>query len=339
MQSRLHGWIAFIREILHDAPGEEGPPAFVINRPGQVAMGVVLTVLALMGYSMAWFSSQHLGHRWQICLTLDGQGLLRQNHTETMALIKALDGATPGQQLRLRQQTTWLVQQMDGLCKVSIWYRSQGTALMTVGTGAAALLMVSIALGLPKGLAGSNRILQAIMLTATVQLVLVMSFLQLGEQSLNGSRNLTSYRAHRQLLQWLQSSLANQEVLDPQGQAPMQAQTQGQAPAQTTSPTITELNARVRVAQLIRAMDNRIQALPAITIGLDDGLADQMYGRISSEANPSDGGTSGSGGAPDARLPAAAGTAAEAGAGRSLEPGRALPPARPVPPAAPTTLE
>lgn len=277
MQSRFQGWIGFIREILHEIPGEEGAAPFRINRPGQVAMGVVLTLMALTGYSLAWYSSQHLGHRWQVCLTLDAEGLLRQNHTETMELIKALNGATPGQKLRLRQQTTWLVQQMDGLCKVSIWYRSQGTALMTVATGAAALLMVSVALGLPKGLAGSNRILQALMLTATVHLVLVMSFLQLGEQSLNGSRNLTSYRAHRALLQWLQSSLANQDlVLASQQQAPQQL-----APAQPQA--VTELNARTRVAELIRAMDSRIQSLPVITIGLDDGLADEMYGRITSD--------------------------------------------------------
>ena len=281
MQSRLQGWIGFIREILHEIPGEEGAASIRINRPGQVAVGVVLTLMALTGYSLAWYSSKHLGHRWQVCLTLDSEGLLRQNHTETMELIKALNGATPGQKLRLRQQTTWLVQQMDGLCKVSIWYRSQGTALMTVATGAAALLMVSVALGLPKGLAGSNRILQALMLTATVHLVLVMSFLQLGEQSLNGSRNLISYRAHRQLLQWLQSSLANQDlVLAPQ--APQQ-----QAPAQPQM--VTELNARSRVAELIRAMDSRIQSLPVITIGLDDGLADEMYGRITSDTGKAGG--------------------------------------------------
>lgn len=306
MQSRFQGWIGFIREILHEIPGEEGAAPFRINRPGQVAMGVLLTLMALTGYSLAWYSSQHLGHRWQVCLTLDAEGLLRQNHTETMELIKALNGATPGQKLRLRQQTTWLVQQMDGLCKVSIWYRSQGTALMTVATGAAALLMVSVALGLPKGLAGSNRILQALMLTATVHLVLVMSFLQLGEQSLNGSRNLTSYRAHRALLQWLQSSLANQDlVLASQQQAPQQQQ----APAQPQA--VTELNARTRVAELIRAMDSRIQSLPVITIGLDDGLADEMYGRITSD-------TGKAGGAPAAPSASPAGGTAQPPSGPGI---------------------
>jgi len=322
MQSRFQGWIGFIREILHEIPGEEGAASFRINRPGQVAMRRVLTLMALTGYTVAWYSSQYLGHRWQVCLTLETEGLLRQNHTETMELIKALHGATPGQKLRLRQQTTWLVQQMDGLCKVSIWYRSQGTALMTVATGAAALLMVSIALGLPKGLAGSNRILQALMLTATVHLVLVMSFLQLGEQNLNGSRNLISYRAHRQLLQWLQSSLANQDlVLAPQApQAPQQ-----QAPAQPQA--VTELNARARVAELIRAMDSRIQSLPVITIGLDDGLADEMYGRITSD-------TGKPGGAPAAPSATPAG-----GTTQPLEPTRMLPPASPLPPSDPSTRE
>jgi hypothetical protein len=263
-----------IRELLHEAPGQEEVPSFLINRPGQVLMGLALTVLALLGYGISWTASKHLGHSWKMCLTLETPGLLQQNHTETLKLISSLDGATAGQKLRLQQQATWIVHQMDGLCKVSIWYRSQGSALMTVATGAAALLMVSVALGLPKGLAGSNRILQAMMLSATVQLVLVMSFLQLGEQNLNGTRNLTSYRSHRQLLEWMQSGLANQDlVLDqPTGQAKAAA--------------VTELNARAQVAELIRAVDRRLQALPAITIGLDDGLATEMYGRVTTDAPP-----------------------------------------------------
>jgi hypothetical protein len=274
MPSRLPGWIRAIRELLHEVPGQQNEPSVLINRPGQVLMGLALTLLAVLGYFLAWTTSKHLGHSWKMCLTLETPGLLQQNHTETLKLISSLDSATAGQKLRLNQQATWIVHQMDGLCKVSIWYRSQGTALMTVATGAAALLMVSVALGLPKGLAGSNRILQAMMLSATVQLVLVMSFLQLGEQNLNGTRNLSSYRAHRQLLQWMQSGLANQDlVLD-------------QANVQARVAAVTELNARAQVAELIRAVDNRLQALPAITIGLDDGLATEMYGRVTTDAPP-----------------------------------------------------
>lgn len=274
MPSRLPGWMRIIRELLHEIPGQQNESSVLINRPGQVLMGLALTLLALLGYGLAWTASKNLGHSWKMCLILETPGLLQQNHTETLKLISALDGATAGQKLRLNQQATWIVHQMDGLCRVSIWYRSQGTALMTVATGAAALLMVSVALGLPKGLAGSNRILQAMMLTATVQLVVVMSFLQLGEQNLNGTRNLNSYRAHRQLLQWMQSGLANQDlVLDQTAQ-------QGKAAA------VTELKARAQVAELIRTVDDRLQLLPAITIGLDDGLATEMYGRVTTDAPP-----------------------------------------------------
>ena len=133
---------------------------------------------------------------------------------------------------------------------------------MAVATASVSVLMLAISIGLPQGLANvNNRTLQAVLWANGFLVVLTVSVLQLGQQSINIKGNLSHYRNNHSIFAQLQTSLANQDsgIGSPQ-----------------------PLDSSMRVARMIRDIDNELQMTPVFSLGLDEDLALQMYGRLTS---------------------------------------------------------
>ena len=141
---------------------------------------------------------------------------------------------------------------------------------MTVATAALCLLSLTVVMGLAHGLMNTtNRTLRTLQVTAVFLLVVPMVFLQLGEQARNSNFYLRLYLAHRNLHQQLLSALANQDLptLSPN---PSQAN-------QRPMGALPTLESSARVAQLIQAVDLHVQALPPVSMDLNDSTVSQVY--------------------------------------------------------------
>lgn len=247
------------------------PPAHRLSRSGEIALGLTITLLAVGLYGQTIAANQRLSQRFAFCQPARS-GELAQSEAarQTLSLISNLTGATPSQKVRLAQQANGLVAESARFCGLAALNHAQEAALMTVATAALCLLSLTVALGLVHGLMNStNRTLRALQVTAVFLLVVPMVFLQLGEQVRNSTFYLRLYLAHRNLHQQLLSALANQDLpaLSPNPtnatQKPMRA--------------LPALGSSTRVAQLIRAMDLQLQALPPVPLDLNDSTVKQVY--------------------------------------------------------------
>ena len=147
---------------------------------------------------------------------------------------------------------------------------------MTVAMAALCLFSLTLALGLVHGLANStNRTLRVVQVTSVFLLVVPMVFLQLGEQVRNSTFYLRLYLAHRNLHQQLLSALANQDLpaFSPNPSFRPNPSNANQKPMRT----LPVLGSSARVAELIRAMDLQVQALPPVPLDLNDSTVNQVY--------------------------------------------------------------
>ena len=259
----------------HTSPAVTRTP-YRLSRSGQITLGLALSLVAFILYSQTFTDNQQLSKQYELCLPLQTAGMATtETVRQTQSLINNLTHATPSQKLRLQQQYKLLLSQSARLCGVASFYRSQESALMTVATSALCLLSLTIALGLTHGLVNnSNRTLNALQVTAAFLLVVPMLFLQLGEQVRNTPIYYQLYMAHRNLIQQLQSALANQDL--PMFTAdPSEARGSGLK----VVPGLTDTG---RVAQLIRRMDSQLQTLPPIPLSLNDSTVIHVYDWLSS---------------------------------------------------------
>ncbi|MEB3317363.1 MAG: hypothetical protein VKO39_04405 [Cyanobacteriota bacterium] len=250
-------------------------PSKRLSRSGQLMLGVVVSILAGFLYNQTFASNQKLIQRFGFCLPLPSTGQKQTEAAEqTQSLINKLTQATSGQKLRLSQQYKLLVSQSARLCAVASLYRSQESALLTVATSALCLLSLTMALGLTHGLVNNNnRTLNTLQITAGFLLVVPILFLQLGEQIRDTPIYDQIYLAHRDLIQELQSALANQDL------PPLRANpAEGNGRAASYVPALTDNS---KVAELIRRIDNQLESLPPFPLSLDDSTVIRVYSWLS----------------------------------------------------------
>jgi hypothetical protein len=257
--------------LLERATTASSTPAHRLSRSGEIALGLTITFLALCLYGQTLLANQRLSQRFAFCQP-PRSGELAQSEAarQSQSLISNLTSATPSQKLRLAQQVHGLVAESARLCGLSALNHGQEAALMTVATAALCLLSLTVALGLAHGLMNTNnRTLRTLRITAVFWLVVPMVFLQLGEQARNSGFYLRLYLAHRNLYQQLLSALANQDLpaLSPN------ASNTNQKPMRP----LPVLGSSARVAELIRATDLQVQALPPVPLHLNDSTVNQVY--------------------------------------------------------------
>ncbi|MFN9630250.1 MAG: hypothetical protein ACK59A_08480 [Cyanobacteriota bacterium] len=258
-------------------PPLEGPacptstPAHRLRLSGEIALGLTITLLALGLYGQTMAVNQRLSQRFGFCQP-PRSGELSQSEAarQTQSLISNLTYATPSQKVRLAQQANGLVAESARLCRLAALNHGQEAGLMTVATAALCLLTLTVVLGLAHGLMNTtNRTLRTLRVTAVFLLVVPMVFLQLGDQVRNGAFYLRLYLDHHNLYQQLLSALANQDlpVMNPN------PNNGTQRPMRTLPP----LGSSARVAELIRALDLQLQALPPIPLTMNDSGVIQVF--------------------------------------------------------------
>ena len=262
MQRLLTALISSLFESAAVGDVAGGDARLRLSRSGQLCIGLGIVMLATVIYGLSWHLTQQLGRNWQLCMRLEAASPMQQDYWQALQFVDQLRSATPAQKLRLKQQVRSMVVRIDGICSVVVFYRSQESSLMAVATASVSVLMLAISIGLPQGLANvNNRTLQAVLWANGFLVVLTVSVLQLGQQSINIKGNLSHYRNNHSIFAQLQTSLANQDsgIGSPQ-----------------------PLDSSMRVARMIRDIDNELQMTPVFSLGLDEDLALQMYGRLTS---------------------------------------------------------
>jgi lysylphosphatidylglycerol synthetase-like protein (DUF2156 family) len=246
-------------------------PTYRLSRLGEIALALTIILLAVALYGQTMGANQRLSKRFAFCQP-PRSGELAQSEAarQTQSLISNLTNATPSQKVRLAQQTNALVAESVRLCGLAALDHGQEAALMTVATVALCLLSLTLVLGLAHGLMNTtNRTLRTVQVTAVLLLVVPMVFLQLGEQVRDSSFYLRLYLAHHNLQQQLLSALANQDlpVMNPN---PTNA-------TQRPMRSLPALGSSARVAELIRAVDLQVQALPPIPLTMNDSGVTQVF--------------------------------------------------------------
>lgn len=257
-----------------ELPAAACPSSHRLTRSGQLILGLAMTALALLLYGQTLAANQQLSQRFEFCPSLrwaempDGEGV-----QQSQSLINNLASATPGQKLRLRQQSQLLLVESARFCGLASLYRSQEVALMTVATVGLCLLGLSLALAVSHGLVNNtNRTLRTLQVTSALLLVVPMAFLQLGGQLSNTSLYQQLYLARRNLHRQLLSTLANQN-LAVWSAIPCEAD----GTALSVVPGLTDAT---RVAELIRRIDGQLQALPPIPLKLNDATEKDVFGLL-----------------------------------------------------------
>jgi hypothetical protein len=257
-----------------ELPAATRPTSHRLSRSGQIILGLAMTLLAFLLYGQTLATNQQLSERFEFCPSLrraelpQGEGV-----QQSQSLINNLASATPGQKLRLRQQSQLLLVESARLCGLASLYRSQEVALMTVATAGLCLLGLSVALGLSHGLVNNtNRTLHTLQVTTALVLAVPMAFLQLGEQKRNTSLYQQLYLARLNLHEQLLSTLANQN-LPVWSAIPCDAN----GTALSVVPGLTDAT---KVAELIRRVDGQLQALPPIPLNLNDATEKHVFGLL-----------------------------------------------------------
>ncbi|MFM7515026.1 MAG: hypothetical protein ACKO3F_17045 [Cyanobium sp.] len=252
------------------------PPPRRLTPWGQGLLAAALLTVGLTVFFGAWEISRRMTSRGEICLKLPfaplshapqsesrENQLLRQYKTGK-TLIQELPAASRAQRLRLNEQLESLVRDLDSLCHLKIYYYSEAAALLSVATGSATVVLISVALLAPRGLQTINRGLGTVLVTAGAILGVSVNFLQLGQQQQNGARAQQIYRGQYALLQRFSSSLANQRI------------EQGISSA-NDSPLLTS---SLAVAELITSMETQRLAMPDPRMDLNSSLAEQTWSHL-----------------------------------------------------------
>lgn len=249
------------------------PPRRRLTTWGQLMLSAALLLASLTVYLGAWEISRRITSHGEICQKLsltspsevhEGfpmQSQLLRDYEIGKELIRALPSAYPGQRLRLTEQLYGLVTDLDGLCRLSIYYLNEESALLTAATSSASLLIISLVMLAPQGFQNISRSLRTVVFTAGAILGLSVNFLQLGQQQVNGVKVEEVYRSHYALLQRFTSSLANQRI-----EAGISA-----------SQVLLSLTTPLAVAQLITAIDTKRLSMPDPRMEFDSSLAKQIW--------------------------------------------------------------
>jgi hypothetical protein len=275
----VRSWLATLLEPSPPATGEipaaTCPSSHRLSRSGQIILGLAMTVLAFFLYGQTLAANQQLSQRFQFCPSLRWAELQQgEGVRQTQSLINNLASATPGQKLRLGQQSQLLLVESARLCGLASLYRSQEVALMTVATVGLCLLGLSVALGLSRGLVNNtNRTVQTLQVASALMLAVPMAFLQLGEQSRNTNLYEQLYLARLHLHEQLLSTLANQNL--PVWNASHCASNRSSL---SVVPGLTDPR---KVADLISRIDRQSQSANPIPLNLNDSTEKQVFGFLS----------------------------------------------------------
>lgn len=272
-------WLAMLREPAPPAPGQQrdakGPSTHRLSRSGQIVLGLALSLLAVLVHAQTFETNQQLSQRFRFCPPLElSEWPQIAEVQQTQSLINNLSSATPGQKLRLRQQSQHLLLESARLCGLASLYRSEEAALMTTATVALCVLTLSIAMGFSHGLMNNtNRTLITLQVTSALALVVPMAFLQLGEQMRNTSLYEQLYLARLHLHEQLLSTLANQNL--PVWKASSCASNRSSL---SVVPGLTD---PTKVADLISRIDRQSQSSTPIPLNLNDSTEKQVFGFLS----------------------------------------------------------
>jgi hypothetical protein len=250
-----------------------------LSRSGQIFLGVGVSLVALLLYTLTLQWSLKSNQQFQFCQPLSLWGApAAEGERQTRTLIDALKGATASQKVRLRQQALILQAESERLCELVIRSRAQEEALLVVATAALSLLSLTILQGLAEGLVtNTNRTLKAVQLSTIVVLVTSVAFLQLGQEVRNTGRLFQLYLWHRDLQQQVVSALANQDrPVFLLRFAPKPAKSMGNT--MRLAPPLSDSD---QVAMLIRAVDAQLQSLPPLSVNLDESALRKMFGWMS----------------------------------------------------------
>lgn len=242
-------------------------PGHRLSRSGPLALGLTITLLAVLLYAQTLAANQRLSQRFAFCQPQRSAGVAPSEAAwQTQSLIRNLTVATPSEKLRLAQQANGLAVENARFCGLAALINAQEAALLTVATAALCLLSLTVVLGLVHGLMNStNRMLRTLQVTAVFLLVVPMVFLQLGEQVPNSDFYLRLYLYNRNFHQQILSAFANQDlpVMNPN---PTNSNNSNKGPMKP----LPALGVSARVAELIRSVDLQVQALPPVPLKMND---------------------------------------------------------------------
>jgi hypothetical protein len=114
-----------------------------LSRSGQVLLGVGVSLVALLLYTLTLQWSFKSNQQFQFCQPLSLWGApSADGERQTRTLIAALKGATASQKVRLRQQALILQAESERLCALVIRSRAQEEALLVVAVKRHPLLVL-----------------------------------------------------------------------------------------------------------------------------------------------------------------------------------------------------
>jgi hypothetical protein len=193
-------------------------------------------------------------------------------------LIRDLTGASRGQQLLLNQQNASLTMRLSRLCHLAQYYRIHVGGLGAVSTGAAAILVITGMIRMPKGIAGISRGEQAIFISSLSLLALSVGYLSLGDVQEQAKANWQDHQMGIELLSEFRSSLANRQLLITQ------------APGSTVpsdKPAIP-LSNPAAVAELVNRFERRLVAISHGSLKVDTSFSRQTYEKLLQQQQPPD---------------------------------------------------
>jgi hypothetical protein len=263
-------------------PGSEefraSPTQRRLTHLGEALLAMALLMAGLTIYLGTWVISHRMTNRGEFCLRLPvppvlahqeggfaSENQLLKQHELGKTLIRELPAASEGQRLRMKAQLNGLVREIDRVCDLNIFYYSQETALLTLATGSATLMIICLVLLAPEGIQNISRGMRTVMFTAGVILGVSVNFLQLGQLSQNGERAQQIYRGQYALLQRFTSSLANQRIEEGIRRSSIPSQ---------------PLSTPLAVAQLITAIDTKRLSMADPRMELDGSLAEQTWSHL-----------------------------------------------------------
>lgn len=258
-----------------DSSSTDGSPRRRLSPYGQAVLtgGILITSLLIFGGT--WAMSILMSNRGEICLRLpdsmgspprrgSGENLLMRQYRQGEQLIQTLPAASSGQRIRLGEQLYELMHSLDSICRLNIYYFSQGVSLLTLATTSATGVVICVVLLAPRGVQNINLTQRTVLFASAGILGMTINLLQLGQQQANSAKAQQIYRGQYALLQRFGSSLANQRL------------EKGLA----SNPGSQPLNTPAGVAQLISAIDTRRLAMPDPRMTLNGSLAEGTWTRL-----------------------------------------------------------
>jgi hypothetical protein len=277
------------------AEGAPEPPKQRLTRLGQASIASFIGLIGFGIYLGSLAFSSSIAAKLQFCPILndaahqtagldsltvqkrgDATNMLIWNYRMNDELIRELKGASRGQQLIMKQQNASLTMRLSRQCHLARYYRMQVGALGAVSTGAAAIIVITGMVRLPKGIGEVSRCEQAIFISSLSLLVLTVGYLSLGGAQERAQSNWEDHQMGIELLSQFRSSLANNQLLitpEPDSKVP------------SDKPPIP-LSNPAAVAELVNRFDRRLLAIHHGSVKLNTGFARETYETLLRERRP-----------------------------------------------------